>query len=197
MPTKGPLGSSNALIYSVKAADSGTSILAKVSGGETSIFVPRSEGKFVRGSAPDMRDDSRRPAAHRSLMRPSWRVSVSTASACRLLLPFSANTAGGSVTPVDQVVCVQVVASSRPMKLRLHGSNPLGNSTAARQRKAPMLPPRGAQASIRDTERSDEQPTFPPSAAPRELPIGATFLEENLNSTATYPDKCLDPHLPA
>jgi hypothetical protein len=149
---------------------------------ESSIFVPGSEGKFVRGSAPDLRDDSRRPAAHGSLMGPSWRVSVFTAAACRLFLPSSANTAGAGVTSGNQVVCVHVVASSQSLKPRLHGSQPLCNSTAASRREAAMLPPRGARASTRDTKRPDEQPTFALSVGFRGLPIEATFWEESLIS---------------
>ena len=167
------------MICGIKAAHSGTSILAKVpEGGILHLRAPR--GGHVRPrQCLDLRHDLRRTAALRSLMGPSWCVFVSIASACRLLLPSSANTAGGGITPGNQVVCLRVVASSQPFKLRLHGSQPLCTSAAASQREPAMLPP-SRRSSIHPRHRAASQSAdLPPSVASGDCQSSTTFLAEN------------------
>ena len=60
---------------------------------------------------------------------------------------------------------------SQSSKARLHESQPLCGSTAASRREAAMLPPRGAQRFMRDTERPHDQPTFSSSLGLRGLPM--------------------------
>ena len=114
-----------------------------------------------------------------TLMGPSWCMLVSIASAPRLCLPSSANTAGGGVTPGNQVVCLRAVASSRPFKLRLHGSQPLCTSAAASQREPAMLPP-SRRSGIHPRHRAASQSAdLPPSVASGDCQSSTTFLAEN------------------